>query len=224
MLIHLLPILITGAFALAIIFERTLALYWKYPLDTRRFIAEIRQRILNNDIAAAVQFCSSQEKALAASVVKAGLLRAARDNEQIENALEIVSHEAMNTAKKRLAYLSMIANVATLLGLLGTILGLIKAFAAVATVDAATKSMMLSEGISQSMNATASGLAVAIPTMIAFSILQSKANRIIESIESCAMLTMDLLSGRVYREEFDDLGNRKDQVPPGVNFSDKKAA
>ena len=84
--------------------------------------------------------------------------------------------------------------------------------------------MMLWEGISQSMNATASGLAVAIPTMIAFSILQSKANRIIESIESCAMLTMDLLSGRVYREEFDDLGNRKDQVPPGVNFSDKKAA
>jgi biopolymer transport protein ExbB/TolQ len=144
-------------------------------------------------------------------VVKAGLLRASRDNRQIQAAIEIVAHEAIGAVRKRIAYLAMIANVATLFGLLGTIMGLIKSFGAVANVDAATKSVMLADGISTSMNATASGLAVAIPTMIAFSVLQSKANRLMEDIEGSAMVTLDLLGVRLYREEWDEVGNAKDK-------------
>ena len=105
----------------------------------------------------------------------------------------------------------MLANIATLFGLLGTIMGLIKAFGAVANVDAATKSVMLADGISTSMNATASGLAVAIPAMIAFSVLQAKANRLTEDVEGSAMVALDLLGARLYREEWDDLGNAKDK-------------
>ena len=76
---------------------------------------------------------------------------------------------------QRIGYLAMIANVATLFGLLGTIGGLISSFEAVASADAATKQSLLASGISVSMNATMLGLAVAIPAMIAFSILNSRA-------------------------------------------------
>ena len=226
MLLHLIPILIVGAVSLAIIVERVQALYWKYPINTHVFLAEVKQKILANDLTSAINYCSNQKEALAARVVKGGLLRSSRDNKQIQAALEIIAHEAIGNARKRVAYLAMIANVATLFGLLGTITGLIKAFGAVANVDAATKSIMLAEGISTSMNATATGLFVAIPTMIAFSVLQSKANRVTEDIESCAMVTMDLLSARMYRDEWDDAGNPKNKPMAPVLQMDaaKKAA
>jgi len=225
MLLHLIPIIVIGTISLAIIIERAYALYWKFPINNYRFLAEIKQKVLSNDVGTAIQICANQNNTLCASVVKGGLLRASRDNKQIQATLEILAHEAIATARKRIAYLAMFANVATLFGLLGTIAGLIKAFAAVANVDAATKSILLAEGISTSMNATAAGLLVAIPSMIAFSILQSKANRIIEDIENAAMVTMDLLSTRLYRDEWDDMGNPKNKaIPPVITMSDKNKA
>lgn len=222
MLTHLLPIIVVGAFSLAIIIERVMALYWKFPIDNHTFINEVKQKVLSNDVAGAIQFCSSQGNALSAKVVKSGLLRASRDNRQIMAAIEIVAHEAVSSVKKRIAYLAMFANIATLFGLLGTIMGLIKAFGAVANVDAATKSVMLADGISTSMNATATGLAVAIPAMIAFSVLQSKANRLVEDVESAAMITVDLLSTRMYRDEWDENGIAKDRPKVPVMSSDTK--
>jgi biopolymer transport protein ExbB/TolQ len=222
MLTHLLPIIAVGAFSLAIIVERAIALYWKFPIDNHGFMNEVKQKVLSNDVAGAIQHCSSQGTALPAKVVKSGLLRASRDNRQIQASIEIVAHEAISTVRKRIAYLAMFANIATLFGLLGTIMGLIKAFGAVANVDAATKSVMLADGISTSMNATATGLAVAIPTMIAFSVLQSKANRLTEDVESAAMVTMDLLGTRTYRDEWDEHGNPKDRPNIPVMSADGK--
>lgn len=204
MFLHLLPILIVGAASAAIIIERCYYLYKKYALNQDLFLSELKQKIMSNDIPAALQLCASNEEALCSKVAKAGLIRASRDNKQIQASLEIVAHECIALVRKRVGYLAMLANIATLFGLLGTIGGLIKSFAAVANVDAATKSILLSEGISTSMNATAAGLAVAIPSMIAFSILQSRANRMTENIESSAMITYDMLSSRIYREEWNE--------------------
>ena len=221
MITHLIPIFAIGAFALAIAIERFYALYVRYPLNTNKFLAEIKQRVLANNITGAIQLCSDQGNALAGRVAKAGLLRASRDNSQIESAIDIEAHSAVACLRKRIAYLAMIANVATLLGLLGTIMGLIKSFTAVANVDAATKSQLLAEGISMSMNATAAGLVVAIPTMILFSILQSKANRQVEQVESVAMSTLDLLSGRAYREDWDEM---QKPATPTIGAGRSKAA
>jgi len=221
MLMHIMPLIVVGAVSLAIILERTLALYWKYSIDNHAFLNELKQKVLSNDMAGAIQYCSSQGGALSAKVSKAGLLRASRDNRQIQAAIEIVAHDAVGNVRKRVAFLAMLANVATLLGLLGTIMGLIKAFGAVANVDAATKSVMLADGISTSMNATASGLLVAIPTMIAFSVLQSKANRLTEEVEAAAMATLDLLGTRLYRDEWDEHGQTKGKPAP-VMSSDAK--
>lgn len=222
MLLHLLPLIVVGCVSLAIILERTFTLYWKFSIDNHGFINETKQKVLSNDIAGAIQYCSSQGGALAPKVAKAGLLRASRDNRQIQAAIEIVAHEAVGNIRKRIAFLAMLANVATLLGLLGTIMGLIKAFGAVANVDAATKSVMLADGISTSMNATAAGLLVAIPTMIAFAVLQGKANKLTEDVEASAMATLDLLGTRLYRDEWDDLGNQKNKPSAPVMSSDAK--
>ena len=204
MLIHLLPILLVGAASISIILERSYNLYKKYAINHALFLSELKQKILSNDIPGALQVCASNDSALSVKVAKAGLMRASRDNKQIQAAVEIMAHDCISLVRKRVAYLAMLANVATLFGLLGTIAGLIKSFAAVANVDAATKSILLSEGISTSMNSTAAGLAVAIPTMIAFSVLQSRSNRLTENIESCAMVTYDLLTERMYRDEWEE--------------------
>lgn len=215
MLLHLMPLIITAIVSIAIVVERVYSLYWKYPIDANGFMASIKQKILANDISGAVQISSSQKESVLAKVVKTGLLRASRDNDQIAASIEIAAHEAIALLRKRIGYLQMLANVATLLGLLGTIAGLIKSFAAVANADAATKTMLLAEGISVSMNATASGLIVAIPVMIAFSILQAKSNRMTEQVENAAMSTLDLLSARLYRDEFDEV-DQKPASPVGV--------
>ena len=74
MLTHLLPIIAVGAFSLAIIVERSMALFWKFPIDSHSFVTEVKQKVLSNDIAGAIQHCSNQGNALPARVAKAGLL------------------------------------------------------------------------------------------------------------------------------------------------------
>jgi biopolymer transport protein ExbB len=91
--------------------------------------------------------------------------------------------EAIPRLEKRTHYLAMFANIATLLGLLGTIIGLIKAFTAVAQVDPSLKAEILSTSISVAMNTTAFGLIVAIPLLIFYTLLQTKTVEIIDSLE-----------------------------------------
>ena len=99
---------------------------------------------------------------------------------------------------KRLHYLSMLANVATLLGLLGTIHGLILSFQAVAQADPAQKQAMLASGIAVSMYTTALGLAVAIPAMVAYSFLISKQNELLEQLtEKCSKLAELLTNSHI---------------------------
>jgi biopolymer transport protein ExbB len=93
--------------------------------------------------------------------------------------------------QKRTVFLATIANVATLLGLFGTIAGLIQAFEAVGAADAQQKSALLAQGISTAMNATMLGLAVAIPCMIAFSFLMNRTNQLTGDIEQSAIRALD---------------------------------
>ena len=99
--------------------------------------------------------------------------------------------------EKRTPYLSMIANVATLLGLLGTILGLINSFSAVAHADAADKAALLSAGISLAMNTTAFGIIAAIPCMVAYSYLVEKTNELVDEInENVARIYKQIVASR----------------------------
>ena len=110
-------------------------------------------------------------------------MRTTRRRQDVEYAMEESLMEALPAIEKRTAYLATFANIATLLGLLGTIIGLIAAFSAVANADPAEKATLLSQSISIAMNTTAFGLMAAIPLLLIHAFLQGRTQAIVESLE-----------------------------------------
>jgi len=197
---HVAPILLAAAFAIAIVIERYQTLFRAYPMkDTQQFFDVIGQHVVSGKVQDALVHCEKQGQKPVAVVVKQALLRAQQPEALIENALEISIHEAQQAIQRRTAFLSTIANVATLLGLFGTIAGLISSFEAVGQADPQQKSALLAAGISTAMNATMMGLAVAIPCMVAFSFLMSQSNRVMAEVEQASVRILDLLKQRYYR-------------------------
>ncbi len=185
-------ILAMWAFGVAIAAERIKNLF-KYDIDGSSLMNDIKKNVLTNEVQTAIQNCSSS-KSLLANVMRNGLKRANQSKEQIQDALEASMLESIPHIEKRLGYLALIANVSTLIGLLGTIYGLIQSFAAVASADAASKAELLALGISKAMNTTAFGLISAISIMVIHSILTSKAEKIMGEIEHYSVKLVDLLS------------------------------
>ncbi len=102
--------------------------------------------------------------------------------------------EVVPRLEKRTHYLATFANIATLLGLLGTIIGLIKAFTAVSHADPAEKADLLSASISVAMNTTAFGLMVAIPLLLVYTVLQSKTTTLVDSLEMASVKFLNILT------------------------------
>jgi biopolymer transport protein ExbB len=189
-------IAITLAFAVAFIVERFIRIYLQLNINGSSFMFEIQKYVLANDLDGALRVCNATKNAALPRVIKAGLMRSSRSEEQIQNALDAASLEVIPQLERNLPFLALIANIATLLGLLGTISGLIRSFAAIANADPAQRQALLSAGISEAMYATAFGLIVAIATMVAHSILSSKAQRIVADIDEHSVKLLDLLSAR----------------------------
>jgi biopolymer transport protein ExbB/TolQ len=128
-----------------------------------------------------------------------GRVKSARNREDIDAAMEEGMMEIVPRLEKRTHYLATFANVVTLLGLLGTIIGLIKAFTAVAQVNPAEKAELLSASISIAMNNTAFGLMVAIPFLLIHAFLQARTAEIVDSLEAAKISFLNLV-GRVKAE------------------------
>jgi len=122
-------------------------------------------------------------------------------HDDMELAMEEGLMEVLPKLEKRTPYLATFANIATLLGLLGTIMGLISAFTAVANVDPAEKANLLSASISVAMNTTAFGLMAAIPLLLSFSFLQTKTTEIVDSLEMASVKFVNLLRKQQTRIE-----------------------
>ena len=131
-----------------------------------------------------------------AKIISAGLQRMAQSSrrEDIELAMEEGVMEAVPRLERRTGYLATLANVATLLGLLGTISGLSAAFGAVANADPSEKAALLSASIAVAMNATAFGLFTAIPLLLSHSMIQSRTLEIIDSLEMAGVKCMNILT------------------------------
>lgn len=192
-------ILFLGAFAVGLIAERAKVFYFQYNLDANKFMEKIKGFIVSDQLDEAIRHAEAHKKAPVAHVTKSVLARANRDDEAIQYALDISLSETIPNVGKRLGYLSMISNVVTLIGLLGTIFGLIMSFKAVSFADPSQKQTLLAQGISMSMNTTAFGLAVAIPVMMIYSFLHAKQSQIIEELTLSASKLVDLLAARNYR-------------------------
>ncbi|MEM8983800.1 MAG: MotA/TolQ/ExbB proton channel family protein [Pseudomonadota bacterium] len=141
---------------------------------------------------------TSKSGAAIGTVMSYGLYRigSARRRDDIEKAMDESLMEVLPRLEKRTHYLATLANIATLLGLLGTIIGLIRAFTAVAQANPADKADMLSASISVAMNTTAFGLMVAIPLLLIHSVLQTKTNAIVDSLEMASVKFLNAVTER----------------------------
>lgn len=192
-------ILAVQVVSVAIIVERSIALFMNRKPNQKTLT-----RLLNDDIQAGnLESALKRAKQLGLAhplgVVASAGLQAAIDlggKEEIQLKMDEVLLEENTRVEKRIGFLAMFANVATLMGLLGTITGLIQAFAGISTVDAATKAQILSQGISLAMNTTAYGLLVAVPALIMYAVLQNRAGRLIDDLNKAALNLFIQLSYR----------------------------
>lgn len=163
-----------------------------FDINGSTLMAKIKKHVLLNEVQEAIQLCSNSN-ALLCQVMRSGLKRANQTKEQIRDAIDASILEALPKLDKRMNYLGLIANVSTLIGLLGTIQGLIQSFAAVADANPADKARLLANGIAVAMNTTALGLVSAISIMVIHTILTSKSEKIIGEIEENSTKLVDLL-------------------------------
>jgi len=189
-------ILGVAVFAMAIAFERLFYIIFRANINAVAFMAQVQKLIMANNIDRAIKLCNAEPHAALPRVVKSGLSRANRTEKEISNAVEETTLEMGPLLNKRTGYLSMLANVATLLGLLGTIIGLVQAFDAVANASPEMKQTMLANGIAVAMFTTAWGLMVAIPTLVIHSIVMTRTNKIMDDVDQYALKTLNLLTAR----------------------------
>ncbi|MBI1422626.1 MAG: MotA/TolQ/ExbB proton channel family protein [Gammaproteobacteria bacterium] len=190
------PILVVLAIGLAIALERYIYLTVS-KANNRRMMSKIMPLLQRGDYKQAFAVASKSNHAVS-RMLSMGLsrIKSASNRDDIETAMEESMMEVIPRLEKRTHYLATFANLATLLGLLGTIIGLIKAFTAVAQVDPAMKATILSTSISVAMNTTAFGLIVAIPLLLIHAVLQTKTTEIVDSLEMAVVKFVNLLMQR----------------------------
>jgi biopolymer transport protein ExbB/TolQ len=190
------PIAVVSVFGVAIMVERFIFLFFKYNINANQFMAQIQKLVMANNIDRAIKLCNAAPSASLPKVIKAGLTRANKGEIEIGNAIEEATLEVIPNITKRTSTLQDVANIATLMGLLGTIMGLIEAFEAVANAPPDQKTAMLTAAIAIAMNTTAFGLIVAIPTLAAYIFLNNVTKKIIDEVDQYSVKLQNLLVSR----------------------------
>ena len=178
-----------------IFIERLMQLH-RSEINTNQFIISMRQAIKNGNIVEALQICEQTGGTITA-IIKAGILKHHRSKEQIESAMEIAGMIEIARLEKNAKILSIIAHIAPLIGLLGTVLGFIQAFSEMrlsGLVDiSATR---IGEAMEYALITTAAGLVVAIPSMLAYHYIVSRVEGFVLEIQTASAEIVDLLLDR----------------------------
>jgi len=186
---------IVGFFVCLITIERFIALYFKMRIDAQALFSKIEETFRRGDTDAAQQIAIQAGRKPAAQLIASALQRWNATEKEIELAIE--TEKAYQTPRilSRLNFLSTFANISTLLGLVGTVLGLIRSFSALGGNFAAglTKGQALASGVAESMYTTAGGLIIAIPALLFHLILSSKANQILDELDLIGLELKNLL-------------------------------
>jgi biopolymer transport protein ExbB len=194
------PILIVFAVGTAIAIERWVTLT-VLTLRNQQVWNKVQPALANGDFENAREMTGSDDSMIS-RLLSLGLARqgAVRRREDIEIAMEEGMMEIIPQLEKRTPYVALASNIATLLGLLGTIMGLIQAFTAVSDANPAEKADLLSASISVAMNTTAFGLIVAIPLLITHSVLAAKTGAIVDSLEMASVKVLNVISAKARRQ------------------------
>lgn len=189
-------LLFAGIFSATIAIERSIFLMRRSRSKTEPFMKDILANVANGDIEAARKTCAGAGTLAIANIIEGALAETGSGSNNIRNTVDESVLKVVPELEKRTGGLATIGNVATLIGLMGTIYGLILSFASVGKpgIDALEKSTLLASGIAAAMNTTFMGLMVAIPSIILYSLFKSKTNRIIDEIDEYSLRFINALS------------------------------
>ena len=196
------------SFLLVIMLILAIIKYWqlsiKEKLNTQQFYLKLKGYIKNNQIEEAIRICAQFKKTTLGFIFWNGLLgyndgiksgkKGVQLKQHLQNSFDEAGLQAIPNVEGGLFWFDIIAQISTLLGLLGTIFGLVTAFDSLANAPEADKSRLLTEGISMAMGTTAYGLMVAIPTMLIKGGLQSRADKIINDIDEYSVKAINQIT------------------------------
>jgi len=195
------PILFVSIIALALFCERASYLFFRLRLDTDQAFQKIVLLLEKYNFRGALEECTRIENHPMGKILKAGILKSDKRDKEIERAMEEEIIKEIPRIKGRTNLFSLFANIATLIGLLGAIHGLITAFEGVAHASDSMKQEILASGISVAMLTTAFGLLVAIPCLIGFYIINNKGESVIDDIEHKSLRLFNILSSIKHERE-----------------------
>jgi len=186
------PIMFTSVVGMAIVIERWLTLR-RADSDTREFMDTMRQVIRQNRIQEAINICDETD-APVARIIKAGLLKHRQSREIIREAIEDAGRFEIPRLERYLSGLATCATIAPMLGLLGTVQGMILAFAQIQNKRGQVNPSDLAEGIGNALVTTAAGLAVAIPLLILYNYFTSRVENMLVEMEASSVELVDMLT------------------------------
>ena len=164
----------------------------KSKVDVDKLMSLLKSQIVSGNIQGAINTCQASP-APVTKIIAAGLRRAGGSDEDVQQGMDEEALRELPKIEKRTGYLAMLGNLATLAGLLGTITGLIKAFAGVAGVDPSMKATMLSKGISEAMNCTAFGLGTGILGLATYAWLNGQTQAVLDGVNQGTVETLNLV-------------------------------
>lgn len=194
-------LLIPAALTVAIAVERGIYILVKSDINAAKFMSEIRKHVTAGEYKKALALCDRAKDRALPQVVGSGLRIVANREEvdfrTVQNSVDEGMLEVIPRLQKRTHYLAMLANISTLIGLMGTIYGLILSFRAVSApgIDPTEKARLLAAGISTAMNTTLTGLIIAVLGILCYTFLLSKTNQIIDEIDEHMVKLINLLTG-----------------------------
>jgi biopolymer transport protein ExbB/TolQ len=187
--------LVVSALVIALIVERTAFQLGKYRVNSKEFFAQIKKLVTAGNIDRAIKLCDAGDYPTL-QLVKAGLTHANKGPDEIDAAMSEKIGELKPSVEKRIGSLWSLANIATLVGLLGTVLGLIHTFGAVSApgLSAADRQRILANGIAEAMYNTALGLGIAVVCMIAHLLLHQRSKTILHDLDATQERVFNLLT------------------------------
>ena len=187
------PILVVSILVAGISLERIFWLYTQAGVDKKGILDTLEKCLRSNDIEHALKVLRST-KAPLVKVLRVGVQNFSEKKATVQLLMDEAALAEIPRIEIRTGFLVMFSNVATLMGLLGTIIGLIHSFAAVATASAGEKATELARGISEAMNCTAFGLLVAIPALLIYAVLKSREHHLVDDLNEASVSLYNIIS------------------------------